>query len=233
MDSLEPEVEAAPSKYAYRSDAINIYVLGTTACSGRCAFPGSDDVIVVGQGLRSTTILHEIGRYFGLFHTQGSICGSCDSESTGVCHTKPGDDEIADTLPDLSCWQKDDITDWTFNQPYSDLAQEHKDEVDGTFKNIMSYHSIRNTLTPEQVDRWIEAAQLDRSHVLVTEECFLPEAGDEVTFPTAGLPVTGSWRVVGCRPFWVLFTWSMSIAPWGTSGFVTRGSTTCVTWMTF
>ncbi|MCZ6837433.1 MAG: hypothetical protein O7G85_16780, partial [Planctomycetota bacterium] len=100
---LEAAAEGDPSTYAWRSNAINIYINGSNS-SGVCSFPNilGEDIIFLGQDVRNTTILHEIGHYMNLCHTQGCICGSCDPDGfLDECNRTPGNDEVGDTLPDL------------------------------------------------------------------------------------------------------------------------------------
>lgn len=151
--ALDNAAKAAPATYAYRNNAVNVYVLGNNG-SGCASFPDSgDDIIVVAQGLRTTTFLHEMGHIMNLCHTQGCPCGSCAAGETGQCNTTPGNDNISDTLPDLECWTRNDISQWTYGQNYSNLSAAQQGRVDDVFNNIMSYHSTRNILTPDQLDR--------------------------------------------------------------------------------
>lgn len=164
-DNLEAAAIASPTTYAWRSNAINIYINGDDG-SGICSFPGSGAIIFLGQGIRTTTFIHEIGHYFNLCHTQGCPCGSCDPDETGECHTTPGNDELADTPPDLECWTQDDIAMNFYGVSYASLTTGQQNFVNESFNNIMSYHSTRNRFTQDQLDR--ATCQSNSNRVAVT-----------------------------------------------------------------
>lgn len=161
-----------PSFYLWNQNAINIYINeGNTG--GTCAFP-SEQLIVIGGGSSDTgwLHLHELGHFFDLCHTQGCSCGCCDAAQTGACHTTPGDDNIADTLPDLACWERDDIAQNSFGDDYLDLPLAQREEVDNVFLNIMSYHRSGcgqgadvARLTELQLDHWADIASFTRVSV--------------------------------------------------------------------
>lgn len=117
--------------------------------------------------------LHEFGHFFDLCHTQGCPCGCCDPDLTGPCHTTPGDDNVADTLPDLACWDRDDISQHTFGVNYNILpSSAHRERVDNVFLNIMSYHRSGcgqgadvARLTEGQLDHWSDVASFTRVSV--------------------------------------------------------------------
>jgi hypothetical protein len=158
------EMESAArnnAAYRWRNDAINLYFTNGI-CGGKCSIPGNGDIIVIGgcSADNGSLQLHEIGHYFNLLHTQGGPCGNCDAAQTGACHTVPGDDEIADTLPDLQCWNRDQIARHSFNgRTYGQLSAAEQNQVDDVFLNVMSYHPDPVTrLTELQLDRWTDAA---------------------------------------------------------------------------
>lgn len=71
---MEAAALAEPNRYAWRNDAINIYVIDsfTNTCGGVCSFPGDHEIIIIQNlGIANDGIgwLHEIGHYFGLLHT--------------------------------------------------------------------------------------------------------------------------------------------------------------------
>ncbi len=95
-DAMEAACEANPARYAFRSDAINVYLVdtitdSTSAFGGYCSSPigvlgttfmDEDDIIfIAGQPTSSfpnvaieaayyaASLAHEIGHYFGLAHT--------------------------------------------------------------------------------------------------------------------------------------------------------------------
>jgi hypothetical protein len=158
-DEMEAAARSDPA-YQWDTTAMNLYIVAGI-CGGSCSFPQEGDNIIVigdcstGDGLLQ---LHEMGHYFSLFHTQGRTCGGCGS-GPGQCNT-PGDDEIADTLPDLPCWTQDQIAlNWTAQQRnYGALSAAERVTVDNVFFNLMSYHGIADRLTELQLDRWADYA---------------------------------------------------------------------------
>ncbi len=166
-DQMQADAEASPNAYNWRDDTINIYMTNGI-CGGICSFPDDGDEIVIIGGCSSDNgplHLHELGHYFDLCHTQGCPCGSCGS-GTGLCNTVPDDDEMADTLPDLQCWDQDDISNWSFGVDYDVLSSVNRQRVDDTFFNIMSYHPNEVQLTELQLDRWSDTANGVRDAVV-------------------------------------------------------------------
>jgi hypothetical protein len=149
---------------------MNLYIVNGF-CGGSCAFPQEGDNIIVIGGCSTDDgplQLHEMGHYFSLYHTQGSTCSNCGS-GPGQCNA-PGDDEIADTLPDLECWDQDQIAlNWTSeeNPPrnYDALSAGEKVTVDNVFFNLMSYHGNKDRLTEQQLDRLTDTANSSRRGV--------------------------------------------------------------------
>jgi hypothetical protein len=174
----------ADAAYQWRTNAINLY-LTNGICGGICSFPGGGDQIVIIGGCfdgNGPLQLHEIGHYFNLCHTQGCPCGGCTADMIGICHTVPGDDGIADTLPDLECWDQDNIAMHSFGRNYSQLTPAEQNQVDDVFFNIMSYHSNASRLTEQQLDRWSQSANLDRVAVRT----------GRMIFAQAGAPAGGN-----------------------------------------
>jgi len=163
-DDLEAAAVGSPTTYAWRSNAINIYINGDDG-SGICSFPGTGDIIFLGQGIRTTTFIHEIGHFMDLCHTQGCPCGSCDPNETGDCHTVAVSDEIGDTPPDLECWTQNQIAMNFYGIPYASLTSGQQNFVNESFNNIMSYHNTRNRFTQDQWDRAVCTSNSSRVHV--------------------------------------------------------------------
>lgn len=176
---LEASAKANPGVSAWRTNAINIYINGDGG-SGICSFPPGEEIIFVGQGLRLTTFIHEIGHFMDLCHTQGCPCGSCDPGESGECHTTPGNDGIGETIPDLECWSRDQIAQNSYFQNYNSLSAGLQDKVDEVFNNVMSYHNTRFRFSPDQLDRMICASNNERDHVSNGETIFVGgQGGDE------------------------------------------------------
>ncbi len=172
---------AARSQAAYRwnNNAINLY-LTNGICGGICSFAHENDNIVIIGGCSAANgslQLHELGHYFNLYHTQGRPCGDCGAGQTGVCHTIPGDDEIADTLPDLACWNQDNIARNRFGRNYAQLNAGEQNLVDDVFMNVMSYHPNLVRLTEQQLDRWADTANGARAAVRDGQMIFVRPGG--------------------------------------------------------
>ena len=78
---MEAVAQANPIDYAWRSDAINIYIVNSIAgAGGACSFPTAHEIIgISNQGLLNGQIgwLHEIGHYLSLTHTFSIVTTSC------------------------------------------------------------------------------------------------------------------------------------------------------------
>lgn len=158
--------------YKLRGDSINIYINGNGS-SGNCAIAPPDQIILIGQGGRSTTIPHEIGHFFSLYHTQGRFCGGCSEPPApgapiigNLCSSEPDNDEIGDTLPDLACWSQNQIAQRSFGRNYNALTAGESRQVDTVFFNLMSYHNDpRDRMTAGQIDRMTDSINGPRFHV--------------------------------------------------------------------
>lgn len=170
--NMQADALQFPQPYQWNQNAVNIYI-NEANTGGTCARP-TEQLIVIGGGSSGVgwLHLHEIGHYFDLCHTQGCPCGCCEAGQSGECHTVPGDDNIADTLPDLACWDRDDIAQHNFGVNYASLASFQREEVDNVFLNIMSYHRSGcgqgadvARLTELQLDHWADTASFTRLSV--------------------------------------------------------------------
>lgn len=190
--SLKDRMERAAKRdsvYLWRENTINIY-LANGFSGGICSFSNAgDDIIIIGKAGNSDAPLqlHEIGHYFNLYHTQGRTCGGCDDEKRGKCHTRPGDDNIDDTLPDLQCWTKDQISGTSFGGTgYDQLSPANKKIVDDVAYNIMSYHheepqfNILTQLTEDQLDKWTKTANNGRSNITSAKTRIVGKTYDRV-----------------------------------------------------
>ncbi|MEO1655683.1 MAG: hypothetical protein AAFU64_19225, partial [Bacteroidota bacterium] len=176
-DQMEAEAESNNNLYRWNNNAINLYITNGI-CGGICSFPGGgDDIIIIGRcsDADGALQLHEIGHYFDLCHTQGCPCGNCDGSKTGQCHTTPGNDDIGDTLPDLQCWDRDNIAQNSYGTNYNNLNSAQRKLVDDVFLNIMSYRSLNiiSRITERQIDHWSDVAKLNRQQVIDRNSFFV------------------------------------------------------------
>lgn len=167
------DAAANPEMYAWNPNAVNIYINNNNV-AGTCVFPSRQLSIIGAQSSDSAEIaLDEIAHYFNLCHTQGCTCGCCDPFGTGPCDTVPGDDNVSDTLPDLPCWDFNDIAMHSFGADFGDLTPQQQEQVRDVFFNIMSFHGRNcgtsflgvSRMTERQLDRWADAASAGSSHV--------------------------------------------------------------------
>ncbi|HKB15931.1 MAG TPA: M43 family zinc metalloprotease, partial [Planctomycetota bacterium] len=99
LASFESAAENDPCAYEWRTDAINVYLVSTLlspfgpaggVCSFPTATPAPDDVVVLasipaafaGAWEYGRSLAHELGHYFGLYHTFETGLGV---EAQGVC----------------------------------------------------------------------------------------------------------------------------------------------------
>jgi len=160
-DGVEDAALADPETYSWRTDAINVYILGTMA-SGYCSSPGTDSIIIIGQELADeNTPFHECGHFFDLCHTHGCSISSDCTDGVSAC-----DDDVSDTLLDNSEWDTCEQTAiGNFGVSYTSLAAQQQLQVDETVNNLMGYHDDRCVLTPDQLDRMTDASNGPRFNV--------------------------------------------------------------------
>jgi len=184
---IEAAALANPAGFAWRTDAINVYVSHNNTCAGSCSFPGSGEAIILGQGAAPGVLLHEIGHYMDLCHTQGCTCGNstCAGGPPVQCVNTPGDDLIADTADDLPCWTRNQIANFNFGSNYASLPPNLQELVDNSFLNLMSYHGLANAagtgvypgggtrLTEDQMDRMGDTSNGRRAHVATGRTIFV------------------------------------------------------------
>jgi len=145
LDIVALRVDAMNNQalYAWRNDAINIYINGGSG-SGLAYLPSYNNIIMIGQNCRATTVMHEIGHSMALTHTHDS-------------------DSCSDTLTDDAFWNQNAIATNNFGSTYNSLTQGQKDDVDNVWFNVMSYHPTRNRITPCQMNRESVQGYLDRA----------------------------------------------------------------------
>jgi hypothetical protein len=160
-DALLANATSNSVLYAYRTTAINIYI--NNSSSGVCC-GANNGLIFVGNEDNSTTMFHEIGHMLGLCHTQGCGCNGCSPDPLGACDT-PGDDDVSDTIEDLPCWSRDQISQNWAGNIYNNLTSSQQNTVNNVWLNIMSYHGGLSRLTAGQMDKLAEKSNGDRDNV--------------------------------------------------------------------
>ena len=83
---LENAATENKGRFKFRDNAVNVYITQsfTTGESGiTLDFDDDDEIIFLGQGAFSMTLLHESGHFFGLYHTQARYCGNCGGKFPG------------------------------------------------------------------------------------------------------------------------------------------------------
>ena len=166
-DNLQNNAGSNAVLYAYRNNAINLYI--NNGSSGICCGSGNG-LIFIGKEDDHINPMHEIGHMLGLAHTQGKRCNNCSGDPLGSCST-PGNDDIDDTIPDLPCWNIDQVAKNSFGNTYSNLNAGQRYAVDNVWLNIMSYHYGRfnnglERLTPNQMDLVAETSNVQRGNTV-------------------------------------------------------------------
>lgn len=186
-DAIQSAARRDPALYLYRTDAINVYVVGDF--SGTCSFPNTgNDVITIGRIPYDTLLLHECGHYFNLVHThEGEVSRNNDNTPCSGCTCAvrvPGEEDHTDeTAPDHSCFGSlDAIARGAFSLPYAELEGLRQVQVRNTFQNIMSYHggdTTLNILTPDQMDRMTDASNSSRRAVATGRAWYVASDGSD------------------------------------------------------
>lgn len=187
MGQFESDAKQDKAGFAWRDNAINIYVVDEiTDAGGVCSFPAfgaSRELITINsRGILggSEGWLHEMGHYFNLIHTH---------EGDQVLDT------IADPpLPDpYTCQAHDE----NFLAEAAAAGASTEDTFNG-LHNVMGYHCDPQVLTPLQVIRMRRALKDFRARVLVPAaadqapraQIELPPGMSGGTVAFAGSPVT-------------------------------------------
>ena len=125
--------------------------------------------------------LHEGGHHLGLDHTQGAGCKDCDTCTSLVS------DDIADTLPDRSCWSSNQIAANAFPADYPNLSLAQITQVSNTFNNVMSYHGpdggTATVLTSDPLDQMADFSRTDRANIMDGKTVFVDRASTSCLLP--------------------------------------------------
>lgn len=195
-DQLLANATSNATLYAYRTDAVNIYI--NNSSSGVCC-GANNGLVFTGNEDDHITPVHEIGHMLGLSHTQGSGCNSCCPDVLGCCDV-PGSDGISDTISDLPCWTRDQVAQNNFGNTYANVTASQRDQVDDVWLNIMSYHygnfnNLLERLTPGQMDQLAITANSTRDNVTGNYFRFVDlSAGNDTLFN--GLSTSVPFRTI-------------------------------------
>jgi len=170
LTSLQNTASVNPQAYQWRNDAVNVYITASNV-TAIASLPPNNNIILMGQGVFTTTLAHEIGHILGLQHTHQNQGAGCTNVSCGPSCTTcgsnctTGDDGFNDTLPDASCWgANNSIALNSFGLNYNQLNAAQQALVDMTWRNLMSYHDPdnRGLLSDGQMDRTSIQVSRDR-----------------------------------------------------------------------
>jgi len=188
-DALLANATSNAVLYAYRTTSINIYI--NNSSSGVCC-GANNGLIFVGNEDGSTTMFHETGHMLGLCHTQGCGCNGCSPDPLGACDT-PGDDNITDTIGDLPCWSRDQVSQNWVGANYASLNASQQNTVNNVWLNIMSYHSGLDRLTAGQMDQVAQVSNSSRDNVTGNYFRFVSATGNDAN---NGLTTIGAFQTI-------------------------------------
>jgi hypothetical protein len=174
-----------PVTYGWDFRAANIYIarMGGPAGASSSSFPPRQLTVLTGDRppgrgySKIYSAIHELGHHFNLKHThegQGylnSDFSTCANQNCSCARLIGGNDDlIADTIFDHECWKSQDaIAQGNYGMNYIDLTAARQAAVTRIWSNIMSYHEDNegtnevNLFTSDQLDRWTDSANNDRS----------------------------------------------------------------------
>ena len=158
--NLQVIASSNPGSVLWRPRAINFYINNAPGANDGISSP---TLIVLGHNVTREAFTHESGHYLGLCHTHGCPCATCDSTN---CPVPPVSDNIADTLPDNTCWDQDDISSYAYNgKLFINLNAAQQAAVSNTFNNIMCYHFNRKVFTSDQLDELADTSNGSRNNL--------------------------------------------------------------------
>lgn len=175
----------------YTNDIINLYfpntasINGTLVC-GYSQFPPSMDYAVVEApcARNGSTLAHELGHYFGLFHTHGDFShdelvdgSNCASEGDYICDT-PADPTLSSSNVNTSCVYFGTVIDGNSMLYTPDVS------------NVMSYSRkyCRNMFSPDQYGIINSTMQFERGYLFCSSVTGVKthDQSDYKLFPNPG-----------------------------------------------
>lgn len=196
-DAIRTAAKADTAGFAWRNNAVNIYITANTGCSARADFPPDNDIVIVCQSIFNTTVMHEIGHILNLYHThqgESSGCTNCSASCTAG-----NDDQCSDTLPDSQCWDQNDIAQNSYGVNYASLTAGQKLNVDMVTSNLMSYHNgdYRSMLSSCQLDRMSAQASSDQTWLLSKRPLYVDPSNPSFEFGTFPFPYRSIQGAIG------------------------------------
>ena len=169
--------------FQWKSTRVNVYVNRGQGDGAISSFPPKHVVMVGARVLdpdyipnfAAATVLHELGHYFGLAHTNGGACKPEECFTSACPNPVPSDgDGLGDTLPDDPCWDLNPLSQFHWGAIYQFLTPPQRETIDNIFWNNMSYlhpsqaygQTFMYRMTEQQLDKWADTST-DTSRIAV------------------------------------------------------------------
>jgi hypothetical protein len=207
MKRFEYWAKLYPAAFAWRTNAVNVYITAGKGNGAVASFPPPDqrsnDVVIAGGGVfdpgfnqvwSGAVLHHEMGHYFSLKHPNSGD-GCCNAS---LCIRDA--DNIADTLPDGSCFTLDQISMQLYGLPFVYQDAVKQDSLLNMFWNNMGYlhpdqkddpgegfgKTFLNRMTELQLDCWTDTANGVRASVASGRTRFVNATGCGICPPATG-----------------------------------------------
>lgn len=159
---------------------INIQIVKNACVGGNCnvaGFAGLHRIVVEADNFLSTTLMHEVGHFFGLNHTFSGGCKNDDCLRDGdrVCDTPPDQKTLEGCSNEYnSCTT--DIDDHSPNNPFRPIYLGGLGDQPDDHNNYMDYNwsSCRVHFTQGQADRMRFFIEQLYASLVVSEACLPP-----------------------------------------------------------